>query len=326
MIKRFVKKILPKFIIKEIIKLKCKDLINEINSLKIEAYGVENQIPWVKVKKGYFFYGLYPNETEINLFNNISSKLQKIDIKCFGVILEIISRYNVPRSIPGETVNNFFKYDLQRDPINDFNFTPKTRLYLAEIFKPMPGDTVVDIGVLHGFGTMRLRDYIGKDGKIYAFEANPISLKILKKNIKKNDLNNIIIIPKGVSNYNRKNVSFFTDSEPSGNSLQKKVLIDLNVKNIQKIQVDVVKGDTFLKKHGIKQINYLSITVNGGEPEVLLGLKKTIENSKNIKITMPGWYYRDGKKLSKMLVKILDSFNFTNLKEGKKGRVIAWKN
>lgn len=149
-------------------------------------------------------------------------------------------------------------------------------------------------------------------------------LKILKKNIIKNDLTQIKYVNVGVSNFNSKG-TFFWDGEPSGNSLNRQVLEDLNVKVLKQIQIPIQTGDKILADFNLEKIDYLSITINGGEPEAVLGLRNTIERSNNIKVTMPGWYFRDGSRLDSVLIKILKDMNFSNIHNGKKGRVIAWK-
>jgi len=55
------------------------------------------------------------------------------------------------------------------------------------------GDTVVDIGAHIGYFTIILSDLVGNDGKVIAFEPNPITFSILKKNIETNSLSNVIL-------------------------------------------------------------------------------------------------------------------------------------
>jgi len=95
--------------------------------------------------------------------------------------------------------------------------------------------------------------------------------------------------------------------------------------NIIEIKVDVDSGDNVLKSLGVSEVNHISITVNGGEPEALEGLRNTIGWSKNLRISMPGWYMRDDKRLDKILRPQLESLGFRTIMTGKLGRVIAWK-
>lgn len=76
---------------------------------------------------------------------------------------------------------------------------------------------------------------------------------------------------------------------------------------------------------GIMEINHLNITINVGEPEALQGLKGTFERSCNVRVTLPGWYYRDGERLDKLVCSILREFGFQHVLSGRLGRVVAWR-
>jgi FkbM family methyltransferase len=323
--KEYIKKITPPWIIDKWWRYRLRHFIAEIKSLNIEDMGIYGGIPWVKLVSGYKFYGLLPSEDERRLYKSICPYLKTIDERCFGVVTEIIDRYYAPRSLPGELAKSESQYAPLRDPLNDFNLPSDKKLEVASAFQLHPGEVIVDIGAFHGFGTLRMAEYIGATGRIVAFEANPDSRDILKLNISENGLENTIIIPKAASNYTKSAEKFHIDGVPTGNSLRSDVLRNLGMDNIIEIKVDVDSGDNVLKSLGISEVNHISITVNGGEPEALEGLRNTIGSSKNIRISMPGWYVRDDKRLDKILRPQLESLGFRNIKTGKLGRVIAWK-
>ena len=167
--------------------------------------------------------------------------------------------------------------------------------------------------------------YVGIDGKVIAIESDPEALCILRKNVIANELTNIVIIPKAASDYTSDSAVFFQDKDLAGNSLRKDVLSTLGVEDIRPIQVSVDTGDNILGELNINCIHHLSITINGGEPEALLGLRKIISRSEHVNVTMPGWYLRDKKRLDDLLVLHLTHLGFPYIHKGKLGRVIAWK-
>lgn len=326
-IKKIIKKIFPNYILNKY-RLYCfRDFIKEINSLDIEYMNgnvKKKDFPYVKLKNGHKFYGPKSTIEETRLYELIKKNIKiSIDPKCFGVIKEIIERFFFPRSLPGQMIFSKSKYYLMRDPLNDFNISHKIKKKIARIFLLRKGDTVLDIGAHHGFGTLRMADYVGSEGKIIAFEADTISLSILNLNL--STLNNVIIVPIAVSNYKKKNDIFYYDNLPAGNSLQKEVLKDLGINTLVKKRVNIDTVDNVMKILGIKSVNHINITINGGEPEALDGASETIKSSEKIKITMPGWYVRDGKKLYKVLFNKLRDLGFRQIMIGKLGRVIAWK-
>ncbi|MCW8905853.1 MAG: FkbM family methyltransferase [Sedimenticola sp.] len=324
--KQTIKKITPAWAIKRLRKYRLRHLVDEINALPIEQMGVdEKSFPWVKLREGRIFYGLPTSNDEQKLFGCIKRDISSIDERCFGVISEIIDRYRAPRSLPGELTRFPSRYAPIRDPLNDYDFSTNVTKKIASKFNLRQGDVVVDIGAFHGFGTMRMADYIGENGKIVAFEANPVSLDLLKRNIVENRLANVIVVPKAASNYTKEASKFYYDGVPTGNSLRGDVLENLGINSIVEIKVDVDTPDNVLSQIGIDKVNHVSITVNGGEPEALEGMANTIKASDNLRITMPGWYYRDGERLDVILERKLVQMGLSNVIKGKLGRVLAWK-
>ncbi len=324
--KDIIKKIAPAWAMTKARQYRLRHLVNEINLLPIEQMGVDdNSVPWVKLKKGRIFFGLPTSDDEKKIYSYIKRKIVTIDEQCFGVIIEIIDRYLAPRSLPGELTRSPSKYAPIRDPLNDYDLSSDEREKIASKFNLSQGDVVVDIGAFHGFGTMRMADYIGAEGKIIAFEANPVSLELLKRNVSENHLLNVVVVPKAASNYTKEGSNFYYDGVPTGNSLRGDVLENLGIDGIVEIEVDVDTPDNVLEHMGIDKVNHVSITVNGGEPEALDGMKKTIDASDNFRITMPGWYFRDGERLDEILERKLIQMGFNNVIKGNLGRVLAWK-
>ena len=65
-----------------------------------------------------------------------------------------------------------------------------------------PGDRVLEVGAHHGFFTLLLSRWVGKDGKIMAVEALPANCDILRENIRINSVSNVCVENKAVSDRN----------------------------------------------------------------------------------------------------------------------------
>jgi len=61
------------------------------------------------------------------------------------------------------------------------------------------GDAVFDLGANIGFHTLTLAKNVGKLGKVFSFEPCPETFSLLQKNVKANGYDNIVLIPKAVS-------------------------------------------------------------------------------------------------------------------------------
>ena len=75
-----------------------------------------------------------------------------------------------------------------------------------------------------------------------------------------------------------------------------------------------------IKQHGISEVNWMKIDVEGAELEVLKGAHNILSNSKRIKLLIE---IHDVNKLYKPIVEILNSHNFKIIfeKDGPKDRI-----
>jgi len=94
---------------------------------------------------------------------------------------------------------NKIKIDLERH--SDFSafyqvFVEKS--YPNLISKINKGDTVIDAGANIGIFSIMASILTGKSGKIIAIEPDPDNLKILKRNLELNNLDNIIVVDKAL--------------------------------------------------------------------------------------------------------------------------------
>ena len=174
----------------------------------------------------------------------------------------------------------------------------ETKLILRQTKK---GDAVIDVGANIGYYTILLANKVGNEGKVYAFEPDKTNFKILEKNIKANNLKNVVAINAAVGSKNEINILY----KSKDNLGDHKLFNDQNImSNIQ--EVNIIKLDDFIKD---TEINLLKIDVQGWEPEVINGAKKIIRRDKPIIFLeySPASYQKaklDGKEMMKFLRKI----------------------
>lgn len=136
------------------------------------------------------------------------------------------------------------------------------------------GDIVLDLGANIGYYTLIFAELVGDKGKVYAFEPDPTNFSLLEKNIIANNLKNVILIKKAVSNKFEK-VKFYLNKEHSAsNSLYKD-------KSSNFIEVETIKLDDYFKDFN-KKISFIKIDVEGAEGFVIMGAKNLLKRNPNI--------------------------------------------
>lgn len=142
---------------------------------------------------------------------------------------------------------------------------------------------IIDLGANEGYYTLKIKQNNPKC-KILAVEPNPYAFRILKKNVKSNNLKDIILVNKAVSAKNEE-ISFEIVPEVSAIGakdirLQKRPW--LREERIQKITVEGIKLPNLCKKNSIDKADILKIDVEGAEMEILRTSKGFLKNIKKI--------------------------------------------
>ena len=81
--------------------------------------------------------------------------------------------------------------------------------FLAKALQP--GMTFIDIGAHVGYYTLPGAAVVGKEGKVIAFEPEPYNLEILTKNGALNELTNLVVEGKGISDSSGPAEIFFSE-------------------------------------------------------------------------------------------------------------------
>ncbi|MFC1692656.1 FkbM family methyltransferase [Candidatus Latescibacterota bacterium] len=157
------------------------------------------------------------------------------------------------------------------------------------------GDIAVDIGANGADWTYHLHQCVGREGRVYAFEANPYYAMATDITIKLMRLKGVRFFPFGLSDKDECVVLRVTDSK--GNRLSGQGYVDKNA-DINEKGIEVIN----LKRLDSLSPNYPEILntalikcdVEGFEIFVFKGANKIIENSRPIIILEVGNYEKHG--------------------------------
>src|SRR5918995_324176 len=182
---------------------------------------------------------------------------------------------------------------------------------IIEHFTPKEGDIVVDIGAHMGRYTIIGAKRVGAQGKVVAIEAHPGNFEMLNRNIKLNQLTNVIPLNYAVYSKETK-IKLYLPDEESGYTMHHSIMSNYVFTKYKDktedkfVEVNANTLDYFLQLEGITDVNWIKIDVEGAEFEVLKGAHNVLSNSKNISLLIEV----HGKNTYEPIIESLRSYNF----------------
>ena len=142
----------------------------------------------------------------------ISSKVLKIAQKLFGGhgLTKNPTIYKIYHKLYRQTFPEYTLYNDQKIFLNSEEaIHMANRNFQADNFnlstfdsEIKSGDIILDVGANIGMYTLNAAKKVGKSGKVYSFEPDPVLFSNLKKNVIENNHSNVILVNKAASNKN----------------------------------------------------------------------------------------------------------------------------
>jgi len=173
-------------------------------------------------------------------------------------------------------------------------------------------DVVLDMGANIGIFSVFAAK---KTKKVIAFEPIKITRGFLEENIKKNNINNVEVVPFALGDEN-KEVSFSVEEGSLGSSsVMREGEEGLSVEKVQQYRLD----DILLKKN-ISQVDFIKADIEGAERFMLMGAEKTIKKNKP-KISICIYHLPDDPEvIEDILRRYVPEYNFFKTKT----KIFAW--
>jgi FkbM family methyltransferase len=174
------------------------------------------------------------------------------------------------------------------------------------------GDVVVDLGANIGYYTLLAARLVGKKGKVYAFEPEPLNHGLLLKNIELNGYDNVIAVPKAVSDVSGK-VKFFLDGKDTGAHS-----IYQPDDNKECIEIESVTLDKFFEGKN-QRVNVIKMDVEGAEMAAFSGMRRIIEQNENLKVFVEFYLpaiTSSGGSPQEFIRRLLEDYHFSILALG----------
>lgn len=155
------------------------------------------------------------------------------------------------------------------------------RHFLRRILRP--GQTVLDIGANVGLYSAMAAVRVGNEGKVVAFEPDPVSLAFLEKTIATNRLRNVEVIAAAASDEPGNLRLYFSPGNRGDNRLYQ------HRQDQDSVLVDTVRVDNQLEVMNINEVDVIKIDVQGFEGHVIDGMHHILKNSRRLVMLTEFW-------------------------------------
>lgn len=158
------------------------------------------------------------------------------------------------------------------------------------------GDIIIDGGAASGFITTYFAMKIEKIGKIIALEPDDRLRKILRFNLKTNNISNVIILKEAI--FNQKGSFYFN---PKTLSLSTQFVEDEEENMIKTLTLKDIISTYYINE---SKISFLKFDIEGAEVEIFEDVANLILENKNCQAVFASYHLRENKQTSNVLEQI----------------------
>jgi FkbM family methyltransferase len=192
------------------------------------------------------------------------------------------------REALGETIldGTRFNYYARDLAITD-GMTPWTAVAHRHWFvryMPRPGDTILDIGAEIGSDVPAFAKGVGKDGRVVAVEAHPVTYKLLEATVARSGFTQVEC--KLLAITESRGEIFIEDASSTLSSA-------VSTRGVGH-RVPGLSMDELCESLGIGEIGLVKMNIEGSECDALKGMQKTLERTRNLVIACHDFRADDG--------------------------------
>lgn len=134
-----------------------------------------------------------------------------------------------------------------------------------------PGTLAIDVGANIGYFTMIMARAVGSAGAVLAFEPEPYNVKLLRMTVRRNHLENAVIVPSALGDHGGRTALWVNADHPADHRM-------FPFKgHAGEYEVDIVTLDEFMVDRGdTRGVSVVKIDVQGAELSVLRGMHGTL--------------------------------------------------
>jgi FkbM family methyltransferase len=178
-------------------------------------------------------------------------------------------------------------------------------------------DMVVDLGANIGYFTLLAARLVGPEGKVFSFEPEPKNYSYLIKNVKLNNYNQVVVLPKAVSNKDGKTRLYICDYDTGHHTINKYDGIESYSRGRKteehSIEIETVTLDNFLEGK-TNRVDIIKMDVEGAEALALAGMDNILRKNRKIKMFIeffPLLIEKMGSSSKDFISKLLKDYQFS---------------
>lgn len=209
----------------------------------------------------------------LHVFRN--TELIKISIRHFAYLQDIVDNFDYyfnavkPESMTGLSVVDYSiprQHTLMPDGISFYFSSFAEPLDTTDIYlqkgQLKEGDVVLDLGSYCGSTVWGFSNAVGKSGKVYGLEPDPVNFEMLSKNVEHHKLTNVVVINKGV--WSTSGTLLFQGEGNMGSGISQ-----VQGRSANLFSVPVISLNDLCAQYEIKAIDYIKMDIEGAEVDVL---------------------------------------------------------
>ena len=145
--------------------------------------------------------------------------------------------------------------------------------YWFHVYKPKPGDVIVDIGAGRGEDVFAFSEAAGRTGTVWAIEAHPGSYRLLERFCLKNGLSNVRLLNCAAMN-RRGTLQIQTMAVWESSFVYEGPATPTSH------AVEALRFDDICERHGIDRIDFLKMNIEGAERFALPGMPESLRRAR----------------------------------------------
>jgi FkbM family methyltransferase len=149
--------------------------------------------------------------------------------------------------------------------------------YWFHVYKPQPGDAIVDIGAGRGEDVFAFSRAVGPAGKVYAIEPHPVSFLGLEKFRERNRLSNVTTIQRAC-------VEAPASLEIETLPVWESNYVRSGAASPTSFAVKGVRFDDLAVEYSIERIDFLKMNIEGAERQALPGCRRALDRTRYVSI------------------------------------------